>query len=53
MGKAKTFTPADLRRVLDYIATRRHAKRNRAMLLMTHYADQNYEGITLVAFKPL
>jgi integrase/recombinase XerD len=38
MGKAKTFTPADLRRVLDYIATRSHAKRNRAMLLMTHYA---------------
>ncbi len=36
--QAKTLTPQELRRVLDYIATRKHAVRNRAMLLMTHYA---------------
>jgi integrase/recombinase XerD len=36
--QAKTLTPAELRRVLDYIATRKHALRNRAMLLMTHLA---------------
>jgi len=36
--QAKTLTPQELRRVLDYIATRKHAIRNRAMLLMTHYA---------------
>ncbi len=36
--QAKTLTPQELRRVLDYIATRSHAVRNRAMLLMTHYA---------------
>jgi integrase/recombinase XerD len=36
--QAKTLTPAELRRVLDYVATRKHAARNRAMLLTTHYA---------------
>lgn len=38
MAQAKTLTTAELRRVLDYIATRPHAARNRAMLLVTHYA---------------
>lgn len=38
LKQAKTFTPQDLRRVLDYIATRKHAARNRVMLLMTHWA---------------
>jgi integrase/recombinase XerD len=36
--QAKTLTQQELRRVLDYIATRPHAVRNRAMLLTTHYA---------------
>jgi integrase/recombinase XerD len=36
MAQAKTLNSAELRRVLDYIATRKHAKRNRAMLLLTH-----------------
>lgn len=36
--QAKTLTPQELRRVLDFIATRPHALRNRVMLLMTHYA---------------
>ena len=36
MSQAKTLTPQELRRVLDYVATRKHAARNRAMLLMTH-----------------
>jgi len=38
MGKAKTLTAQQLRRVQDYIATRAHAARNRAMLLLTHLA---------------
>ncbi len=33
--QAKTLTAQELRRVLDYIATRPHAARNRAMLLCT------------------
>ena len=36
MSQAKTLKPQELRRVLDYVATRKHAARNRAMLLMTH-----------------
>lgn len=38
MSQAKTLSQQELRRVLDYVATRKHAARNRAMLLMTHYA---------------
>ena len=38
MSQAKTLTPQELRRVLDYVATRKHATRNRAMLLITHLA---------------
>jgi len=38
MSKAKTLTQPELRRVLDFVATRQHAVRNRAMLLMTHLA---------------
>jgi integrase/recombinase XerD len=38
MSQAKTLTPQELRRVTDYVATRKHAARNRAMLLITHLA---------------
>ena len=38
MAQAKTLTSAELRRVLDYIATRAHAQRNRAALMLTHLA---------------
>lgn len=38
MSQAKTLTPQELRRVLDHIATRQHAARNRAMLLITHWS---------------
>jgi len=36
--QAKTLTTQEIRRVLDYIATRNHAARNRAMLLITYQA---------------
>ena len=38
MKQAKTLTATELRRVTDSIATRAHAVRNRAMLMMTHLA---------------
>ena len=38
MAQARTLNPTELRRVLDYISTRPHAARNRAMLLLTHYS---------------
>jgi len=36
--QAKTLTAAELRRVLDHVATRKHAARNRALVLITHWA---------------
>lgn len=38
MPQARTLSPRELRRVLDHVATRRHAARNRLMILMTHWA---------------
>ena len=38
MSQARVLNPQELRRVLDHVATRRHSSRNRAMLLLTHYA---------------
>ena len=38
MAQAKVLTTKDLRRVLDHISTRPHAARNRAILLLTHWA---------------
>jgi integrase/recombinase XerD len=38
MSQAKTLTDKDLKRVLIYISLGKHAARNRAMLLVTHWA---------------
>ena len=38
MPQARTLTQRDLRRVLDHVATRPHAARNRLALLLTHWA---------------
>ena len=38
MAQAKTLTKEDMVRVLEYINTRNHAARNRAMMLLTHLA---------------
>jgi integrase/recombinase XerD len=37
VGQAKTFTEAELKQVLAFIATQPHAARNRAMVLMTFW----------------
>ena len=36
--QAKTLTTEELRRVLDYVATRKHSLRNRALVLMSFYS---------------
>jgi len=36
--QAKTLTTQEIRRVLDYISTRKHTARNRAMLMIMYYA---------------
>ncbi|WP_334186967.1 tyrosine-type recombinase/integrase [Noviherbaspirillum sp.] len=38
MAQAKTLTEKELKKVLIYISLRKHASRNRAMLLLTHWA---------------
>ena len=38
MGQAKTLTDQELKRVLNFVACQKHAQRNRAMLLITHYS---------------
>jgi integrase/recombinase XerD len=38
MSQAKILNSAELRCVLDYVSTRKHSARNRAMLLLTHFA---------------
>ena len=36
--QAKTITPQDMRRLLDFVAANKHSIRNRTMLLATHLA---------------
>jgi integrase/recombinase XerD len=46
MSQAKTLTAQELRRVLDFVSSRKHVARNRAMLLMTHYAGMRVGEVT-------
>lgn len=50
MGKAKTLSSTELRRVLDYIATRKHAARNRAMLLLTHWGGMRVGEVAALRY---
>lgn len=38
MSQAKTLTEKEMKKVLNYVATRKYAVRDRAMLLVTHFA---------------
>lgn len=38
MSQAKSITTAEMKKVLNYVSTRKYAKRDRAMLLVTHLA---------------
>lgn len=53
MKQAKTLNEQELRRVLDYIATRKHAARNRAMLLMTFYAGLRVAEVAALRYRDL
>ena len=50
MAKAKIITPVELRKVLDHIATRPHAARNRAMVLMTHWAGMRVGEVAALRY---
>ncbi len=38
MAQAATLDAGQLQRVLDYLKTRRHYRRNRTMVLLTHWS---------------
>lgn len=49
--QAKTLTPVEIRKVLDYIATRKHSMRNRALLLATYLSGMRVGEISSLRFK--
>jgi integrase/recombinase XerD len=53
MKQAKTLNAHELRRVLDYIATRKHAARNRTMLLMTFYAGLRVSEVAALRYRDI
>jgi integrase/recombinase XerD len=51
MGKqAKTLTATEVRRVLDYVATRKHNFRNRALVLTSFYAGLRAKEIAMLRY---
>lgn len=50
MGQAKTLTERELKKVLDYVIVRRHAARNRAMVLLTYYAGLRVSEVAKLTF---
>ena len=63
MAQARTLSPVEMAQVLAYTDTRSHAARNRAMLLLTHWAGlrvgevawrrvtRNYQTLSTVLFN--
>lgn len=49
--QAKTLTPTEIRRVLDYIATRKHSARNRAMLMTTYLSGMRVGEISSLRYS--
>lgn len=48
--QAKTLNQAELRKVLDYISTRKHAARNRAMLMTTFLSGMRVGEVSSLRF---
>jgi len=54
MAQAKTLTAAELKQVLGHIAaSNRHAARNRAMLLVIHWAARNRAMLLVIHWARL
>lgn len=49
--QAKTLTQAEIRRVLDYIATRKHSTRNRALLMITCLSGMRVGEVASLCFR--
>ena len=50
MPKARTLSSEELQKVLDEVATQKHAARNRCALLMTHWAGMRVGEIAALTF---
>lgn len=50
MAKAKTFSSTELRRVLDYVASRPHAARNRLAVLLTHWGGMRVGEVAALRY---
>jgi integrase/recombinase XerD len=50
VAQAATLTQAQLDRVLRFVAKKRHARRNRAMLLLTHYAGMRVGEVAALLY---
>ena len=50
MGQAKTLTERELKKVLDYVTLRRHAARNRAMVMLTYYAGLRVSEVAALKY---
>ena len=48
--QAKTLNATELRRVLDYTATRKHSARNRALVLMSFYSGCRVGELSSLAY---
>jgi len=51
--QAKTLSTQEIRRVLDYIATRKHSERNRAMLLTMFYAGLRVKECAALRYEDI
>ena len=49
--QAKTLTQVEIRRVLDYIATRKHSIRNRALLMTTYLSGMRVGELSSLRYK--
>lgn len=49
--QAKTLNPVELRRVLDYVATRKHALRNRALITISMYSGMRCGEISSILYS--
>jgi len=51
MGQAKTLTEQELKRVLNFVACQKHAQRNRAMLLVTHWSGMRVGEVAALSIS--
>ena len=51
--QAKTLTAEELRRVLDYTATRKHSTRNRALVLASFYSGCRVGELSSFVVSPV